>query len=124
MKRERKVYMHKNGLHSIHRPAAGIVNLRRGENKRFRNGNSWFIFPQRVLGSMDGGSSSHQTVLVLCTRSDQAPLQGTEANSLQLSSDILQIFCKPLLVSCLSLLTILRGKRSRVRLPREVKKKK
>lgn len=40
--------MHKDGLHSIHGRAA-IVNLRRGENKRFRNGNSRFIFPQRVL---------------------------------------------------------------------------
>lgn len=83
--------MHKNGLHSIHRPAAGIVNLRRGENKRFRNGNSWFIFPQRVLGSMDGGSSSHQTVLVLCTRPDQlVTLQAPK----QTASNFRAISCK------------------------------
>ena len=54
MKRESRAYMHKDGFtfdsQDVVGPRGGegvIVNLRRDENKRFRNGNSRFIFPRR-----------------------------------------------------------------------------
>lgn len=54
MKRESRAYMHKDGFtfdsQDVVGPKGGegvIVNLRRDENKRLRNGNSRFIFPRR-----------------------------------------------------------------------------
>lgn len=82
MKRESRAYMHKDGFTFDSQgvvESGVIVNLRRDENKRFRNGNSRFIFLRRTLLPLSLESASNRTSTV-------------PANTLLPTFEILQIF--------------------------------
>lgn len=72
MKQESRAYMHKDGFTFDSRGRGGgrvrIVNLRRDENKRFRNGNSRFIFPRRILPLSNRTSCSSKQTASKCFR--------------------------------------------------------
>ena len=89
--------MHKDGFtfdsQDVVGPRGGegvIVNLRRDENKRFRNGNSRFIFPRRFPLPLSLSLSLPRIGLESNERVPPVP-----ANRLLPTFEILQIFCYP-----------------------------